>query len=211
MARFGWAALCVTVSAIIAFLVVVQASKKRDALALSTVKVLVGEGHGSGVHTGNRYIVTAAHVVGQAATVKVKTSRGGEVNADVLWVNKAHDIALLRAQSLPDVDVSRLACGNPSVGQSVSAVGNPGPLEFITAYGRVSSLLKHGNPWADFYIVSMAIAPGMSGGPVFNEQGQVIGLVVGVAMMSIGWAGAPIGFGYVTPSSSICRMLARNA
>lgn len=211
MARIGWAALCVTVSAIIAFLVVVQASKKRDALALSKVKVLVGEGHGSGVHTGNRYIVTAAHVVGQAATVKVKTSRGGEADADVLWVNKAHDIALLRAQSLPEVDVSRLACGNPSVGQPVSAVGNPGPLEFITAYGRVSSLLKHGNPWADFYIVSMAIAPGMSGGPVFNEQGQVIGLVVGVAMMSIGWAGAPVGFGYVTPSSAVCRMLARNA
>jgi hypothetical protein len=46
---------------------------------------------------------------------------------------------------------------------------------------------------------------------VFNEQGQVIGLVVGVAMMSIGWAGAPIGFGYVTPSSAVCRMLARNA
>lgn len=211
MARIGWAALCVTVSAIIAFLVVLQTTKKRDALALSTVKVLVGEGHGSGVHTGNRYIVTAAHVVGQAATVKVKTSRGGESEADVLWVNKAHDIALLRAQSLPDVDVSRLACGNPSVGQAVSAVGNPGPLEFITAYGRVSSLLKHGNPWADFYIVSMAIAPGMSGGPVFNEQGQVIGLVVGVAMMSIGWAGAPVGFGYVTPSSAVCRMLARNA
>lgn len=211
MARFWWAALCVTVFAIIAFLVIAQASKKRDALSLSTVKVLVGEGHGSGVHTGNRYIVTAAHVVGQAETVKVKTSRGVEVLADVLWINKAHDIALLRAQSLPDVDVSRLSCGNPSIGQSVSAIGNPGPLEFITAYGRVSSLLKHGKPWADFYIVSMAIAPGMSGGPVFNEQGQVVGLVVGVAMMSIGWAGAPVGFGYIAPSSAVCRMLARNA
>jgi S1-C subfamily serine protease len=211
MARFWWAALCVTVSAIAAFLFTLQTVKKRDNLALSTVKVLVGEGHGSGVHTGNRYIITAAHVVGQAETVKVKTSRGVESEADVLWINKAHDIALLRAKELPGVDVSRLTCTDPMVGQHITAVGNPGPLEHITAYGRVASLLKHGKPWADFYIVSMAVAPGMSGGPVFNEQGQVVGLVVGVAMMSIGWAGAPVGFGYITPASAVCRMLARNA
>lgn len=211
MARIGWAALCVTVSAIIAFLVVLQAPKKRDALALSTVKVLVGEGHGSGVHTGNRYIVTAAHVVGQAATVKVKTSQNTVIDADVLWTNEKQDIALLRAKELPGVDVSRIACDDPKIGQTIIAVGNPGPLEFITAFGTVSSGPRNGSRWADYYIVSMPVAGGMSGGPVIDQHGRVIGLVVGVALMQVGFGGGPVAFGYVAPGSAICKLLARNA
>lgn len=211
MARFGWAALCVTVSAIVAFLVVLQTNKKRSHLALSTLKVMVGEGHGSAVHLGNRYLATAAHVVKGQTEVKVKASHGGESVADVLWTNAKHDIALIRARDLTNVATSRLSCSNPEVGQSIIAIGNPGPLEFITAHGRVASNPKRGEQWADFYIVSMPVAPGMSGGPVIDASGRVVGIVVGVAMMNIGWSGAPVGFGYIAPSSSICRMLARNS
>jgi S1-C subfamily serine protease len=219
MARIGWAALCVTISAIIAFLAVYQTHKKRDATALSTIKVMVGEGHGSGVHVGNGYIITAAHVAGDAKSVKVKNSLGSVGHADVLWVNKAHDIALLRISvlALEKGDegawgVSRLHCEDPKIGQSVIAIGNPGPLEFITAHGNVASGPKHSDEhWRDHYIVSMPIAPGMSGGPVLDHHGRVVGIVVGVAMMSVGWSGAPVGFGYIAPASAICKLLARNA
>lgn len=212
MARIGWAALCVTVSAIIAFLVVLQTTKKRDALALSTVKIQIGQGHGSGVHVGNRWIITAAHVVKGQTEVALKSSLGGEAVADVLWINERQDIALLRARDLAGVEASRLLCEDPRVGQSVIAIGNPGPLEFITAHGTVASGQKHSKEhWADHYIVSMPIAPGMSGGPVLDHHGRVVGIVVGVAMMSIGWAGAPIGFGYIAPASAVCKLLARNA
>lgn len=211
MARFWWAALCVTVSAIIAFLAVLQTLKKRDALALSTVKVLVGEGHGSGVHTGNRYIITAAHVVGQAETVKVKTSRGDEAEADVLWINKAHDIALLRARSLPSVSVSRIDCASIGVGQHIEAVGNPGPLEFIHAFGRVSSGIEKRGPWAQAYIVSMTVAGGMSGGPAFDAHGKVVGIVVGVALTQIGFMPSALAFAYVVPSKTVCNLIMRNA
>lgn len=211
MARFGWAALCVILSLAIAAFLTFQTTKKRDALALSTVKVLVGEGHGSGVHLGNRYIVTAAHVVESQKTVKVKTSQNTVIDADVLWTNEKHDIALLRAKELPGVDVSRLACDDPQIGQTVIAVGNPGPLEFITAHGTVSSGARHGARWADYYIVSMPVAGGMSGGPVIDQHGRVIGLVVGVALMQVGFGGGPVAFGYVSPGSAICKLLARNA
>lgn len=212
MARFWWAALCVTVSAIFIFLVVYTASKKRDTFALSTVKIPIGQGHGSGSHIGSRYILTAAHVVKGQAEVRVKASHGGESVADVLWINEKHDIALLRARELTGVGVSRLFCENPQVGQSVTAIGNPGPLEFITAYGTVSSgPRKSDEHWSEFYIVSMPVAPGMSGGPVLDHHGRVVGIVVGVAMMSIGWSGAPVGFGYIAPASAICKMLARSA
>lgn len=211
MARFWWAALCVTVSAILAFLVTQQTLKKRDHLALSTVKIQVGEGHGSGVHTGNRYITTAAHVVKGKTEVKVKASHGGESVADVLWINEKYDIALLRARDLTNVATSRLSCSDPEVGQSIIAIGNPGPLEFIRAHGRVASGPKRGNErWASYYIVSMPVAPGMSGGPVLDAHGRVVGIVVGVAMMNLGWSGAPVGFGYIAPSSAVCRMLARS-
>lgn len=211
MARLGCAALCVIVSAIIAFLVVIQAHKKRDAFALSTVKVLAGEGHGSGVHTGNRYIVTAAHVVGSLKMVKVKATHGGESEADVLWVNEAHDIALLRARELTGVDVSRLSCAPVSVGQHIEAIGNPGPLEFVHAFGQVSSGVKTGERWKEFYIAAMAVAPGMSGGPVINSHGQVVGIVVGVALTQIGWGASAVSLAYIVPGQTVCALTMRAA
>ena len=212
MARFGWVALCLLISAILAFLVVLQTDKKRDNLSLSTLKVLAGGVHGSGVHTGNRYIITAAHVVGREKTVTVKAQHGGESTADVLWTNKAHDIALIRARDLTGVSVSRFDCGTDlQVGQHISAVGNPGPLEFVTSYGRVAAGVGSREPWAEAYIASMTVAGGMSGGPVFNERGDIVGIVVGVALTQIGWSPSAISLSYIVPSKSVCHLTMRNA
>jgi serine protease Do len=210
MARFWWAALCVTVSAIVIFLFTYASHKKRDALALSTVKIISGGGHGSGTHVGNRWIVTAAHVIGAAETVKVKAQHGGETTADVLWTNKAHDIALIRARDLTNVGVSSFDCeADLLVGDRISAVGNPGPLEFITSYGRVSSGVEHRGPWAQAFVASLVVAGGMSGGPVFNERGSVVGVVVGVALTSIGWSASPIALSYIVPASTVCSLTMR--
>ena len=211
MARFGSILLCVTLSAIIAFLVACQAPKKRDAFAISTVKVLPAEGHGSGVHVGNRYIITAAHVVGAAATVKVKAKHGGESEADVLWINKAHDIALLRARELQGVAVSQIDCSVPAIGQHIQGVGAPGPLEFIHAFGQVSSGVQSNRLWASYFIAAMAIGPGMSGGPVFDARGKVVGIMVGVALTQLGWTPSALSFAYVVPSSTLCTLVMRSA
>jgi S1-C subfamily serine protease len=211
MARLGCIVLCLVISAVVAFLVTWQTVKKRDAIALSTVKVLAGEGHGSGVHTGNRYIVTAAHIVRSLKAVKVKATHGEEMDADVLWVNEAHDIALLRARELPGVDVSRLSCAPVSVGQSIEAIGNPGPLEFIHAFGRVASGVKTNDRWKEFYIASMVVGPGMSGSPVINERGQVVGIVVGVVLTQIGWGASALSLAYIVPSQTVCNLMMRVA
>jgi S1-C subfamily serine protease len=83
-------------------------AKPRTVSEATVVKVSVAEGHGSGVNIGNGYIVTAAHVPGEAATVKIKTSGGKEFDADVLWVNHVYDVALLRA------DPKALGGGQPA-------------------------------------------------------------------------------------------------
>lgn len=65
----------------------------------SVVKVIVGNGHGSGVNIGDGYIVTAAHVVGNEKVVRVKGRWPFaifETDAEVLWSNPAYDVALLR-------------------------------------------------------------------------------------------------------------------
>jgi S1-C subfamily serine protease len=211
MARIGSILLCVTVSAILVFLVAWQAPKKRDAFAISTVKVLPAEGHGSGVHVGNRYIVTAAHVVGAAKTVKVKAKHGGESEADVLWINKAHDIALLRARELQGVAVSQIECGVPAIGQHIEAIGAPGPLEFIHAFGRVSSEVQSNAHWASYFVAAMVVGPGMSGGPVFDSRGKVVCIVVGVALTQLGWTASALSLAYVVPSQTVCNLTMRNA
>lgn len=188
-----------------------QYEKKKDVWALSTLKIITSTGHGSGVHIGNGYILTAAHVVAGDQSVRVMASHNGEEPADVLWVNKAHDVALLRSDYLKGVDSSPLSCKPLGVGQSVKATGNPGPLEFITSWGRVSSdEAKRGN-WKSSIIVDLTIAPGSSGGPLFDTRGNVVGLVVGIALTTIGFSSAPIPYSYAVPSTAICFLLARNS
>lgn len=188
-----------------------QYEKKQETFALSTLKIITNTGHGSGVHIGNGYILTAAHVVDGSASIRVRATHNGEEPAELLWLNKAHDVALLRSDHLKGVDSSPLSCKPVGVGQSVKATGNPGPLEFITSWGRVSSdEAKRGN-WKSSIIVDLTIAPGSSGGPVFDTHGNVVGLVVGIALMSHGFSSSAIPYSYVVPGQAICSLLARNS
>jgi serine protease Do len=202
------------VSAFIAGLFLIafsQYEKKQEAWALSTLKVTTDSGHGSAVHIGNGYILTAAHVVGNLGKVGVVASHNGSEPADVLWINRAYDVALLKSDSLNGVASSPLSCRQTDIGQSVRAAGNPGPLEFITSWGRVSSNELQRGPWRSSIIVDMTIAPGSSGGPIFDTRGNVVGLVVGIALMNHGFSSSAIPLTYAVPSKSICHLLARNS
>jgi len=212
MARLGCILLCAVASAIIAFLLVVQSGQKRIALAKSTVLVKVGKGHGSGVAIGNRFVITAAHVVGSESEVLLSTSKGEEYPADVLWTNGPHDVALLRMREDHGISVSRLNCSDtPSIGQHIEAIGNPGKLEFVHSWGRVSGPVRDLFRWKVAFIADLGIAPGSSGGPVIDERGRVIGIVVGVSVTYLGgMVPSPTNFSIVVPANGgICQLLAR--
>lgn len=207
--RIAYASLAIALSSVAYFVaptvVAYTASSVTDAAA---VKVIMERGHGSGVHIGDGFVLTAAHVAGGAATLKLKSKDGQIRQADVLWTNKAYDIALLRT-SPAGLPAASLDCQRAGVGTSIEAIGNPLSVEFVSAYGKIAGAPRESGPWKSVYVTDMTTVMGQSGGGVFSG-GRVVGITVGV--MSVpGLLPSLIGYGFVVPSSDVCALLGRTA
>lgn len=159
-------------------------------------------GYGSATHIGNGYFLTAAHVIKDGKVPLLD----GERMADVLWVNKKYDVAFLRAYA-KDMNSAPLDCREPDAGERVSLYGNPLNLESVTTWGQVSGSAREVGPWASVNPVNAAIAPGMSGGALIDEDGDLVGVNVGVMVMPVGFAGGPVGIGYSVPASVVCMLM----
>lgn len=166
-------------------------------------------GHGSGVHIGNGYILTAAHVVRDETTMDVTTDTGETVKGTVLWANKAHDVAMVRAEV--DAKASHLSCREPTAGEEIVIAGNPNDQKFINAYGRVGGESREYGPWKRVFIADATIIPGVSGGPTFDAKGDVIGINVGVMLVQTGISASIARLGYVVPGAVVCMLMARSA
>ena len=139
-------------------------------------------GAGSGfILTPDGYIVTNYHVVGDADTVKVTLYNGDTYDAQYIGGDEDYDIAVIKidAADLPNVTLGNSDSLN--VGDHVLAIGNPlGDLTFSMSEGIASSVNRtidvEGTPF-NMIQVTAAINPGNSGGPLFNEYGEVVGIV----------------------------------
>lgn len=181
-------------------------------LAMSTVLVSDDNGHGSGVHIGNGYILTAAHVVEDRPEMTITGSDGKSVVGTVLWSNKAYDVALIRVTDHDNLSKSRLSCHAVlPIGERIEAIGNPVNLKWVHTWGRVSSDIGERGPWKISVLADIAIGPGMSGGPVFDRRGNVIGLAVGISVAPLGFTPSIYGVSYIVPSQAICALLASDA
>ena len=166
------------------------------------------QGLGSGfIISEDGRIVTNAHVVEGAETVTVKLSDGRRFEAEVLGADRATDIALLKIEAdvaLPPVAFG--ASGEMRVGDEVMAVGNPFGLGGSVSAGIVSALKRDINagPFDDFIQTDAAINRGNSGGPLFNNAGEVIG--VNTAILSPG--GGSVGIGFAVPSDLVQEIVA---
>ncbi|WP_089177238.1 serine protease [Bosea sp. AS-1] len=179
-------------------------------LAGATVLLRTGGGHGSGAYIGDGYIVTAAHVVAGGAAVTVKSDDDKERAARVLWINADFDVALLRIKDEMGISVASLGCREPAVGENVSLAGNPASLEFITTYGRIAGKARKVGGLESVMVVDATVAPGMSGGPVFDADGRVVGLVSALMQLPTAMGGVsylPVSF--IVPGSTVCMLLAR--
>ena len=136
-------------------------------------------GQGSGfIVSPEGTILTNAHVVDGASTVTVKLTDRREYKAKVVGLDKASDIAVLKidATNLPVVKLP--AADNVQVGEWVLAIGSPYGFENTVTAGIVSAksrALPDGS-YVPFLQTDVAVNPGNSGGPLFNLNGEVIGI-----------------------------------
>ncbi|MCT7298573.1 DegQ family serine endoprotease [Ralstonia sp. CHL-2022] len=136
-------------------------------------------GLGSGfIVSADGLILTNAHVVDGAQEVNVKLTDRREFKAKVLGVDKQSDVAVLRisAKNLPVVQIGSPA--NTKVGEPVLAIGSPYGFENTVTAGIVSAKSRSlpDDTYVPFIQTDVAVNPGNSGGPLFNQRGQVIGI-----------------------------------
>ncbi|BBU26737.1 serine protease [Burkholderia sp. THE68] len=137
------------------------------------------EGLGSGfIVSSDGYVLTNAHVVDNANVVTVKLTDKREYRAKVIGADKQSDVAVLKidAKNLPTVKI-----GDPNgskVGQWVVAIGSPYGFDNTVTSGIISAksrALPNEN-YTPFIQTDVPVNPGNSGGPLFNLQGEVIGI-----------------------------------
>jgi serine protease Do len=134
---------------------------------------------GSGfIISSDGYILTNAHVVDGANVVTVKLTDKREFRAKVVGSDKQSDVAVLKidASSLPTVKI-----GDPNqskVGQWVVAIGSPYGFDNTVTSGIISAKARAlpDENYTPFIQTDVPVNPGNSGGPLFNLQGQVIGI-----------------------------------
>ncbi len=138
-------------------------------------------GAGSGfIVTNDGYILTNAHVVADADRVTVRLKDRREFQAKVVGADQRTDVAVIKidAKDLPFVRI-----GDPSrlrPGEWVLAIGSPFGFDNSATAGIVSatarSLPQEQSNYVPFIQTDVAVNPGNSGGPLFNMQGEVIGI-----------------------------------
>lgn len=157
------------------------------------IRTETGEGSGF-MFDGAGHVVTNQHVVEAASTVEVAFASGFKAYGTVIGVDSDADIAVVKVDA-PASEIHPLAIGDSSqlkVGQTVVAIGNPFGLTGTMTLGIVSGLgrtqpVAGGSFFstADIIQTDAAINPGNSGGPLFNLNGEVVGINQSIRTTSI--------------------------
>ncbi|WP_367198389.1 DegQ family serine endoprotease [Amorphus sp. 3PC139-8] len=144
-------------------------------------------------------IVTNNHVIEDADEITVNFNDDTSLEATVLGHDPKTDLALLKVE--PDKPLKALEFGSSDalrIGDWVMAIGNPFGLSGTLSVGVVSARDRDINsgPYDDYLQTDAAINRGNSGGPLFNMQGQVVGVNTAIISPS----GGSIGIGFAIPS-----------
>jgi serine protease Do len=152
------------------------------------------------------YIVTNNHVVDHATEVNVTMSDGKTVTAKVIGTDPKTDLALIKVKgdNFPYVSFSDKA---PRVGDWVIAVGNPFGLGGTVTAGIVSARGRDigSGPYDDYLQIDAPVNHGNSGGPTFNNEGQVVGVNTAIFSPS----GGSVGIGFAIASDVVKSVVAQ--
>jgi len=155
-------------------------------------------------------IATNRHVVENSISIFVGTADGGRYRAQIVGMATKVDIALLRID--PAAHLPVLTFGNSDglrAGETVIAIGSPFGFDNSVTAGIVSSVNRDimESPFDDYIQTDAAINHGNSGGPLFNMDGQVVGMNSVLFAPGAGSAGV----GFAIPSNDLHFVLERLA
>ena len=124
------------------------------------------------------YLLTNHHVVEDASKVTIRLNDRREIDATVVGSDERTDVALLKVKGS---DFPELRTGNVDrlrVGEPVLAIGSPFGFDYSASAGIVSAKMRNmmGETSVPFIQTDVALNPGNSGGPLFNQNGEVVGV-----------------------------------
>jgi serine protease Do len=153
-------------------------------------------GIGSGfIISADGYILTNAHVVNNASKITVKLTDRREFEGKVIGVDERTDVAVIKIVAKGNLPVVRLGDSSKlRPGQWVLAIGSPFGFENSVTAGVVSATARSnvgegGNGYVPFIQSDVAVNPGNSGGPLFNLDGEVVGINSQIYSRSGGYEG----------------------
>jgi serine protease Do len=153
-------------------------------------------------------VITNNHVIDDANDIVVIFTDGRKLKAKIVGKDAKVDVAVLKVES--DKPLKTVKFGDSDkmrVGDGVMAVGNPFGLGETVTAGIISARNRNidSGPYDDFLQTDAAINKGNSGGPLFNLQGEVIGINTAILSPS----GGSIGIGFATPSATVIPVIAQ--
>ena len=153
------------------------------------------------------YAVTNNHVVDNAQSVEIATDDGKTYTAKVVGTDPKTDVALLKVDGRSDFPYVKFAETEPRVGDWVIAVGNPYGLGGTVTAGIISARGRDigSGPYDDFIQVDAPVNKGNSGGPAFDETGNVVGVTTAIFSPS----GGSVGIGFAIPADTVKSVVAQ--
>ena len=191
--------------------VVVIKTTGQDLSQTSSREMVTIGGLGSGVLIDrDGIILTAAHVIQTAETIEVQFADGETIPARVFSSEPYADIAAIKTERPPTgAVVAKLADSDDvTIGEEIFIVGAPLGISYTLTVGHISARREANAIWgglskAELFQTDAAINHGNSGGPMFNLDAEVIGIVSSMISMSGGYEG----LGFVVTVNMARRLL----
>jgi serine protease Do len=151
-------------------------------------------------------IITNNHVIADANDVTVILDDGTKLKAKIIGKDEKVDVAVLKVKS--DKPLKAVKFGDSDkvrVGDWVMAVGNPFGLGGTVTAGIISARNRNidSGPYDNYFQTDAAINKGNSGGPLFDMNGEVIGINTAILSPS----GGSIGIGFATPAATVMPII----
>lgn len=148
------------------------------------------------------YVITNAHVTENADKITVITTDDAEYEAELVGIDTKTDIALVKVLHPNGFEPATFAdSDNVRVGNRVFAIGNPFGLGNSVSLGIISAKERdiEKGPYDNFLQTDAAINQGNSGGPLFDMNGEIVGMNTAIFSTD----GVNIGVGFATPSNQV--------